>query len=118
MTLSHLVRLLAALVAISSASVIISLDLTTPWLICLLGLVLMPLALLAPGLLQARLQSYRITAIISVFYAGFALTEIVARPEVRWLPGILLLSATALIALLILAIRQTPALPSSAAHPE
>ncbi len=102
---------LVALAGASTAGLVWLFQVSLGWRLALLSVALLPLAVLTPGLWQGRRNSYRVGAILAVFYVGFALTESVARPEQRWLPGLLLLSATGLIAALILAIRR------SAAHP-
>jgi uncharacterized membrane protein len=117
-TLRFLILTVTAALAASSTAMALSYDVGIPWLIGLSGLVLLPLALLAPGFWRGHLTTYRVGAIVSVFYVGFALTEAVAQPDRRWLSSLVLLAATALIALLILAIRRTAAQRSSSAHPE
>ena len=109
MSAAVLIRICWSVVALASAAMVVSLELSWPALVALLALTLVPLALLAPGLWRGRVRSYRITSIVSIFYVGFALMEAVARPAQRWLPGLLLLGATALIALCIVAIRQSAA---------
>jgi len=106
MTLRTRILALTALLGIASVTVAFSSQLPLSWQLGLSALALLPLVLLAPGLWRGRLQSYRIGSILGVFYVGFALTEVVAQPAARWLPGVVLLAATALIATLIVAIRQ------------
>ena len=118
MRLPNWIRGALGLVAVTSVATVMSLELAWGPSLMLVALVLLPLAFLLPGLWRGRLGAYRMSTVVSVFYAGFALTEIVARPEIRWLPGLLLLAATALIGLCILAIRQTPPAPSPAAPDE
>ncbi len=107
MSIHALILVCLSLIALASAGMVVSLELSGTVLVLLLALALGPLALLAPGLWRERVRSYRIASIVSIFYVGFGLMEAVARPAQRWLPGLLLLAATALISLCIVAIRQS-----------
>lgn len=118
MSLRHVIVSLVVVLLVSTAAMTLSLNLSLPWLLGFTAAVVLPLALLLPGLWRARLESYRLGSMLSVFYVGYALTEAVARPQLRWLPALMLLSATALVAALILAIRRYPAPPSSSARRE
>jgi uncharacterized membrane protein len=107
MSAQVLILFCVSLIALVSTGMVVSLALSWTALVVLLALALVPLALLAPGLWRGRVRSYRIASIVSIFYVGFALMETIARPAQRWLPGLLLLAATALITLCIVAIRQS-----------
>ena len=105
--MTGLIRAVLAVVAVTTAGLILSLQTSVSWRVALLCLTLIPLAMLVAGIWQRRLKSYRVGTILMVFYVGFALTEMVARPGLRLLATLLLVAATSLIILLVVAIRQT-----------
>ena len=118
MSLAAAIRVCWTIVAGTSAAMVLSLQLQPALLAALLTLVLLPLLLLAPGLWRGRDSTYRAAMFVAVFYVGFALTEVIALPDQRWLPGLLMLASTAWIALWTLAIRRGPVRRSPAAPRE
>jgi uncharacterized membrane protein len=80
-----------------------------PWAICALAV----LPLLAPlgGLIRGRRHTYAWATLFAVPYIAFAITELLANPQARWVAGISLLLVFGWFCAMVLFLRVSPARP-------
>ena len=76
-----------------------------PWLICLIAV----LPLLAPlnGLVRGRRYTYAWATLFAIPYLAFALTELLANPQARWVAALTLLLVFAWFCTMILYLRAS-----------
>jgi uncharacterized membrane protein len=78
-----------------------------PWPICVLAV----LPLLAPlnGLIRGRRHTYAWATLFAIPYLAFAITELLANPEARWVAGLSLLLVFGWFCTMILFLRASRA---------
>lgn len=78
-----------------------------PWLMCLIAV----LPLLAPlnGLVRGRRHTYAWTTLFAIPYLAFAVTELLANPQARWVAAMSLLLIFAWFCTMILFLRASRA---------
>jgi len=76
-----------------------------PWLMCLIAV----LPLLAPlnGLVRGRRHTYAWATLFAIPYLAFALTELLANPQARWVAAMTLLLVFAWFCTMILYLRAS-----------
>jgi uncharacterized membrane protein len=76
-----------------------------PWLMCLIAV----LPLLAPlnGLVRGRRHTYAWATLFAIPYLAFALTELLANPQARWVAALTLLLVFAWFCTMILYLRAS-----------
>lgn len=76
-----------------------------PWLMCLIAV----LPLLAPlnGLVRGRRHTYAWATLFAIPYLAFALTELLANPQARWVAAMTLLLVFAWFCTMILFLRAS-----------
>lgn len=75
------------------------------------GLAWLPLAPAIPSLTRGSAKAAGWCSLAGVFYAGFAVMEVVANPADRWLAGVALVLTLAMIASQVRLIRARPDQP-------